>query len=218
MKNRVKLLSPLCKNQYTVESTKDFISFIKTQKIPSNHQLVSFDAVLLFTNVLIDFTIDVIIKHIYENKEIQTNITKAEMKEIILLCTKDVHFTFCGKTFTQTDGVAMGSPLGSVLAGIFMVELETHLILKLKDHLLCWKRYFDDIICFLKIDSTTHILNILSNFHSSIKFTYETESDNKISFLDVQLIRKQKRIETCVYRKPTNNDVYIHWSSVVPIQ
>ena len=124
---------------------------------------------------------------------------------------------FAENIYTNTRS-SYGSPLGSVLAGIFMVELETHLILTLKDHLLRWKRYVDDIICFLKIDSTTHILNILSNFHSSIKFTYETGSDNKISFLDVQLIRKQKRIETCVYRKPTNNDVYIHWNSVVPIQ
>ena len=38
-----KLLSPLCKIQYTDESTKDFISFIKTQKIPSNHRLESLD-------------------------------------------------------------------------------------------------------------------------------------------------------------------------------
>ena len=62
-------------------------------------------------------------KHIYQNKEIQTNITKAEIREIILLCTKGVHFTFCGETFTQTDPVAMGSPLRPVLVGMYMVEL-----------------------------------------------------------------------------------------------
>ena len=65
-----KLLSPLCKSQYTVESPKDFISFIKTQKILSNHQLVSFDAVLLFTNVPFDFTIAIIVKRIYKNRAI----------------------------------------------------------------------------------------------------------------------------------------------------
>ena len=65
--------------------------------------------------------------------------------------TKGVHFTFCGETFTQTDGVAMRSQLGRVLGGIFMVQLKTHLIPTLKDHLLCRKRYVDDIICFLEI-------------------------------------------------------------------
>ena len=51
------------------------------------------------------------------------------MKELILPCTKGVHFTFGGKTYdVQTNGVAMGSPLGPVLSGIFIVELENNLI------------------------------------------------------------------------------------------
>ena len=44
------------------------------------------------------------------------------MKESIKLCTKDVNFSFNGTTYEQKDGVAMGSPLERVLAGIFMVE------------------------------------------------------------------------------------------------
>ena len=35
-----------------------------------------------------------------------------------------MHFSYNGDIYTQTDGVAMGSPLGPVLAGIFTVELE----------------------------------------------------------------------------------------------
>ena len=82
----------------------------------------------MFTNVPIDATTDIIIRRIYEFKEIDTKITKNEMRELILLCTKNVHFTFNGETFTQVDGVAMGSPLALMLAGIFMVELERNLI------------------------------------------------------------------------------------------
>ena len=39
-------------------------------------------------------------------------------------CTKNVHFTFRDVLYLQTDGVAMGSLLGPILAGIFMVDLE----------------------------------------------------------------------------------------------
>ena len=211
-KHLAKILAPLSKSEYTVQNTKDFVNFIKPQKIPSNHQLISFDVVSLFTNVPIDATIDIIIRRIYEFKEIDTRITKNEMRELILLCTKNVHFMFNGETFTQVDGVAMGSPLAPILANIFIVELERNLIPILKDHLSCWKRNVDDTICFIKNGSVEHILSTLNNFHSSIKFTYETESGSKLSFLDVQLIHTGDNIETCVFRTPTNTDIYIHWN------
>ena len=137
------------------------------------------------------------------------------MRELILPCTKNVHFTFNGETFTQVDGVAMGSPLELILAGIFMVELERNLIPILKNHLSCWRRCVDDTICFIKNGSVKHVLSTLNNFHSSIKFTYETEKGNKLSFLYV-LIRTGDNIETCVFRKPTNTDIYIHWNSFAP--
>ena len=44
------------------------------------------------------------------------------------LWTKNVYFTFNNKIYIQNDDAAMGSPLGPVLAKVFMVELETALI------------------------------------------------------------------------------------------
>ena len=112
----------------------------------------------------------------------------------------------------------MRSPLAPLLANIFMMELGRNLIPIFKDHLSTWRRYADDTICFIKNGSVEHVLSTLNNFHSSIKFTYETESGNKLSFLDVQLIRTGDNIETCVFRKPTNTDIYIHWNSFAPFQ
>ena len=57
------------------------------------------------------------------------------MKELLLLCTKNVHFTFNSEIYQESDGVAMGSPLGLVIAGIFMVELEKSLISTLMEHM-----------------------------------------------------------------------------------
>ena len=75
------------------------------------------------------------------------------MKELILLCAKVVHFTFNGKTYIHISSVAMVSPLGPVLSGIFMVELENNLIQTLSEHLACRERYVDDTISFIKNDS-----------------------------------------------------------------
>ena len=209
-----KILVSLSKSAYTGQNTKDFANFIEPQKIPSSHQLISFDVVSLFTNVSVDATIDIIIRRIYEFKEIDTRITKNEMRELIPLCTKNVHFMLNGETFTQIDGVAMGSPLAPILAGIFR---ERNSIPILKDHLSCWRQYVDDTI-FIKNGWVEHVPSTLNNSHSSIKFTYETESGNKLSFLEVQLIRTGDNIETCVFRKPINRDIYIHWNSFAPFQ
>ena len=46
------------------------------------------------------------------------------MRDLLLPCTKNVHFNDGGDTSKQTDGVAMSSSLRPLFAGIFMVELE----------------------------------------------------------------------------------------------
>ena len=50
-----------------------------------------------------------------------------------------------------------------------------------------------------------------------IKFTYELEHEGKLPFLDVLLCRNGKKIYTTVYRKATNNDVYLNSNAFAPI-
>ena len=89
-----KLLSPLANSEYTVTSTKDFIEKIKNVKVPDGHQLILFDVKSLFTNVPLQKAIDIILKRIYENKEINTSISKKDMKDTLILCTKKCSFFY----------------------------------------------------------------------------------------------------------------------------
>ena len=59
------------------------------------------------------------------------------MREI-LLCTKNLHFTFRDVVYLKTYGVTMGSPLGPVLAEIFVVDLERSLVPLLAAELSFW--------------------------------------------------------------------------------
>ena len=188
----------------------EFINHVKRMNIVKDHSFISFDVKSLFTYFPLDFIIDVIHSGIYNEKEIHANIKRSEMKELLLLCSKNVHFTFNNDIYQQCDGVAMGSPLGPVIAGIFMVELARTLLPRLIEYMTPWKRYVDDTIARIKLTSIDYVLRILNIFYKDIKFTYELEINNKSSFSDVLLIRKNDTLETTIYRKSTNNGVYLH--------
>ena len=218
-KHLAKLLAPLTKSKYTIESTRDFIAYTKKLKIGKDHEMVSFDVSNLFTNVPLDFTIDLILKKVYGKKMVKTKLKKAELKELLEMCTKEMHFTLNGKIYQQTDGVCMGSPLGPVLANIFMVHLEETIAPELQNSMPTWRRYVDDTFTLVKKGKLNDIISRLNNFHPNISFTNEPEQEGKMAFLDV-LIKKDENgsIQTGVYRKATNNSIYIHWNSYAPKQ
>ena len=115
------------------------------------------------------------------------------MRDLLLPCTKNVHFSCSGDT--------------SLLAGIFMVELERTEFPTLREHMSPWKRYLDNTISRIKEES---IENVLSKLKGNIKLTYEIQNNGTLPFLDVLEIRKDHKVQTTVYRKSTNNDMYFH--------
>ena len=188
-------------------------------KIDDGFEMVSFDVSNLFTNVPLDYTIKLILDKIYKKKLIKTKLKRNELKLLLELCTKEMHFTFNEKIYKQVDGVCMGSPLGPVLANVFMVELEETIAPKLQTIMPIWKRYVDDTFTFVKKNHISEVIREINSFHPNIKFTHEVEKDGKIAFLDVLLTkRRDGNIETSVYRKPTNNNIYINWNAYGPRQ
>ena len=76
------------------------------------------------------------------------SISKNNMRNLLLLCTKNVHICFGGDIYQQNDGVAMSSPLGPVLAGMFMLELETRIIPRIMDNICIYKERLSRTTCF----------------------------------------------------------------------
>ena len=91
------------------------------------------------------------------------------MKEMLTLCTKNVHFTYNRKIFVQTDGINIGSPLGPVLADILMTELEKTLLPDIYiRYMKFWRRYVDDTVSYVKIGSIKH----KSFFYIKLLYTF----------------------------------------------
>lgn len=81
-----------------------------------------------------------------------------------------------------------------------------------------WSRYGDDTFAFIDpAEIQNDVLQTSNTLDEKIQFTYELEEDRKIAFLDVHLERNSDNIlETSVYRKETNNNMYINWHSYSP--
>ena len=101
--------------------------------------MISFDVKSLFTNVPLNETINIILTEVYDGNKIGTKIPKSILKELLYLCTKHVHFKFNNEIYIQCDGVVTGSPLGSLVANIFMISLEDSTLPKLELYLCNWK-------------------------------------------------------------------------------
>ena len=107
------------------------------------------------------------------------------------------------------------SPLGPVLAQIFMVELERSLVPKLSNYIKFWKRFVDGTISSANTEVTDHILMVLNSSDPATQFTYETEENSKLPFSDVMLYRKKNKLSYSVHRKSTNN-IFMNWHSFPP--
>ena len=211
------VLKPLTKSEYAVESSKEFVSKLANKSLPPDFELVSFDVVSLFTKVPLDYTIEIILGKIYDERRISTKIPREDFKKLLYMCTKEMHFIFNKRGYRQVDGVAMGSPLGPVIANIFMSELESTLVPLMSEDVSFWARYVDDTFAFVRRGSKERILDHLNAFHPNIQFTDEVEEEGRIAFLDVLVTTNPDRsFNTEVYRKPTDTNVYIHWQAFAP--
>ena len=75
--------------------------------------------------------------------------------------------------------------------------------------------YVDDIfVLFKPSDHLKRFQSYLNSCHVNMSFTIETEQNNKISFLDVNVIREQSKFIPSVYRKPTFSAVYTHFDTL----
>ena len=83
-----KLMSPLSRSQYTVNSTKHFIEQMKHEKIPTKQQMIQFDVKSLFTGIPLDKTIEIKLQRIYYCNKITTQILKKNNERIVIVVYK----------------------------------------------------------------------------------------------------------------------------------
>ena len=178
--------------------------------------MCSFDVSSLFTNVPLDETPQICFDKLYAPPDAPT-LPRSVLKVLLEYATKKSHFIFDGQYYDQIDGVAMGSPLGPVLANIFMCHFEEKWVLSNNTRPSIWFRYVDDTFTlFDNINAANQFLHYLNSSHANIKFTVEFEENNTISFLDILIKRNNHVFYTSVYQKKTFTGLYTKWDLFTP--
>ena len=100
----------------------------------------------------------------------------------------------------------MGLPLGPTFANLFLCFHEKKWLEECPSEFkpIIYRRYIDDTFLLFKTqENAKKFLDYLNTKHRNIKFTCEFEENNHISFLDVNLERRDDKIYTSVFRKST---------------
>ena len=140
----------------------------------SNKFMISYDVCSLFTSIPLKETIDIAINLIFD-KYPDLKIRREELKILFDFTTSGTHFFFFnGSYYDQIDGLAMGSPLGPVLANIFMGFYEKRWLDQFQFcDVLLYCRYVDDIICLFNSErDADEFFKFLHAEHSNIKCTF----------------------------------------------
>jgi hypothetical protein len=115
----------------------------------------------------------------------------------------------------------MDSPLSSTMTEIYLQYFEELLIkhwLESKETIF-YRRYVDDIFIVFyqnktEIDKINNLLNITI---PHLEFTHTMEENSTITYLDLSIQRCTYNLQLSIYRKPTQTDTTIHYTSNHPI-
>jgi hypothetical protein len=174
----------------------------------------------MYANIPIKETREIIANNLDKNK-VETHIKQTLLKWYDTI-TKKNYFSNNGKILIQQEGLAMGAPTSGIIAVFFLQHLEdTHLSHLLQKHNIAgYFRYVDDILIIYDslLTDIDSIRDSFNTVHPNMKFTAETESNNRLNFLDITIHRTPSNWVTSIHRKHTFTDTLIPYSSNHPTQ
>ena len=210
------ILKTLISSEYNVKNSLELKEKLQNQTIDKDEILISYDAVSLFTNISTNHAIRVIMRRWDQLKE-HTTIPKSQFLKILEFClNENNYFNFNSKLYHQCYGMPMGNPLSPTIADIVLDDLLNETKTRLQQEGIQIKviyKYVDDMVAIIREKDNPKILKILNEYHTRLNFTFETEVDEKIPFLDVMIHRREERLIFNWYSKEIASGRILNFNS-----
>ena len=156
--------------------------------------MASLDVDSLFTNVPLDETIEICVNELFKSSQTVSGLNKQQVLEMLLLTTKENVILFDQKYYSQTDGVAMGSPLGPTLVNIFQCyhKIACRKICPKYFKPVYYKRYSDDIfVLFEKPEQVLRFVNYMNKRRKNINFRLKLKKIIPFLFSMLRFVAKK---------------------------
>ena len=116
--------------------------------------------------------------------------------------------------FESQDGIPTGLAFASIIANIYLSELDRKLSLECAEHLWFYGRYIDDIVAVTSLESET-LISRINSWHGNLQV--ELSGENAVNFLDLTLWLENQVICWSLYSKPMNLFLYVPADSNHPL-
>ena len=178
-------------------------------EIQDKQTMISFDVEALYTSLPIDSVLEIVGQKLEKDETLskRTTLDIDDIVQLLKYCLTSTYFTFRDGFYhlTDVDGVALGFPVSSVLANLFMEAFEQKALRTAPEEGIeprFWKRFTVNVFSLNKKDHAEKLLLHLNSQDKNIRFSYEKEDDHRLPFLDVQVERKRKKLMAPLGRRP----------------
>ena len=104
------------------------------------------------------------------------------------------YFQFDNKYYKQTYGTSMGSLISPDVSDIVMQNLEISCLSQIDIHVPIYLRYVDDTFLIIPANKIEFLVTFFNSYHDRLRFTYEIESNNSLTFLNINLVRNESHL------------------------
>ncbi len=210
---------------HVVQNTTQVINTLENLIVSKSCLLATSDVKSLYLRIPQEEATQLVLDRVYGHPY-PPHFSRQSMTTLLRFILRDNIFTFNGRVYRQTCGVAMGTRCAPSLANLFMACVEEDFLRRRMDQELtvptAWLRYLDDLLIIWEgsLSDLRSFAHQLDSFHPNIRFTTHIRQSS-VEFLDIMIFKGARFAQTQVldvapYAKPCNTFQYLHFTSSHP--